>query len=280
MVNPVKKNSYSWSIIITAVIVLGFVNTKLMAGQERIIHFPKDRSIGDVLIRDQDIFAENYYAWMDWEWLAYAKGDVTIPIGKAVRLDITKQAWQDGKFFAGLSPNDIQMLSFDKYKNADDTVLEDVSSLSNLQLLDLSGTQVLGTGLKYLKTLQQLKWIGFAATHVEDEELAALTGLKSLEYLNFNNVPIGNEGMIHVGKIKTLKAIVLSGTSVGDEGMKHLKDLTSLSQLSFFRNSITDKGLKYLAGLTNMEHLNLSWTKISNAGLVHLNSFKRLKQLR
>ena len=52
MINPVKKNSYRWSIVITLVIVLGFVNIRLMAGQERIIHFPKDRSIGEIFVRD------------------------------------------------------------------------------------------------------------------------------------------------------------------------------------------------------------------------------------
>jgi len=253
---------------------------KLSSDQSRTIHFPKERSIGEIFVRDKDIFAENYYAGINWECLAYAQGDITIHAGKVVRLDITEEAWQDGTLFAGLRPDDIQMLSFDKYQDANDAVLEDVSNLTNLQVLDLSGTRILGTGLKHLKKLKQLKWISFAGTHVEDEELAALAGLNALEYLNFNNVPIGNEGMIHIGKIKTLKAVVLSGTSVDDEGLEHIKDSTSLRQLSFFRNPITDEGLKYLAGLTEMEQLDLTWTKISNAGLVHLKGLKKLKELR
>jgi len=195
MVTPLKRNSCRWRIW-AVIIALMFSNTGTteVTGQERILHFPKDRSIGEVFIRDQDIFAENYYAWTNWEWLGYARGDVTVPAGKAVKLDITKEAWQGDKFFSGLRPDDIQMLSFDKYKEADDAVLEDISSLTNLQLLDLSGTQILGTGLEHLGKLKQLKWIGLAATDFGDKELAFLTELPSLEYLNFNNVPIGDQG--------------------------------------------------------------------------------------
>ena len=90
------------------------------------------------------------------------------------------------------------MLSFSKYRDAYDRVLKDISGLNNLQLLNLSGTQILGTGLEYLEKLQQLKWISFAGTHIGDEELAALARLDSLEYINFNNVPVGNEGISNV----------------------------------------------------------------------------------
>lgn len=253
---------------------------KLSTGQSKTIHFPKVRSIGELYIRDRDFPKDTIFASVDWEWLGNAQGDITVPAGKAVRLDISKEAWQDGKPFAGLRAHDIQMLSFTKYKEADDSVLEDIQNLTDLQVLGLSGTQILGTGLKHLGKLKELKWLSLAVTHVGDEELAFLAGLNSLEYLNLNYAPVGNEGMIHVGKIKTLKALVLSGTSVDDDGLEHLKDLTSLQQLRFFNNYITDEGLKNLAGLTELEELILMRTQVSGAGLVHLSNLKKLKNLR
>ena len=160
MINPVKKNSYSWSIIIALVIVLAFSDSRLTASQERIIRFLKDRSIGEVFIRDCNSSIVGFDALIGWEWLRQAKGNVTIPAGMAVRLNITKDAWQGSEPFKGLGPEDIQMLSFDKYKDANDSVLEDIPHLADLQALSLSETQILGPGLKNLTKLNKLKWLG------------------------------------------------------------------------------------------------------------------------
>ncbi|MBN2589467.1 MAG: M48 family metalloprotease [Sedimentisphaerales bacterium] len=252
---------------------------KLSIRPDRTIHFPKDYSIGELYIRNQDIFANDYYAWVNWNWLGYAKGDITVPAGMAIKLDITEEAWKNKKFYPGLKPDDIQMLSLEKYPKAGNEVLKDISSLTDIQALSLSGTQIYG-GLQYLKNLKKLQWISFAGTIIWEEELEALTELPSMEYINFNNVAIDNEAMIHVGKIKSLKALVLNGTSISDKGLEYLKDLSSLRELSLWNTAITDEGLKYLAGLTELEDLDLVGTKISSEGLIHFAKLKNLKNLR
>jgi len=259
---------------------LGSTRSSLTASQERIIHFPQDRSIGELSVRDSDVPTDSLDAVSGWEWLGQARGNVTVPAGKAVRLNVSKQAWEGGRPFEGLKPDDIQMLSFSKYRDADDSVLEDVSSLADLQLLGLAGTQMLGTGLKHLVQLRNLKWLGLASTHVGDNELACLAESPALESLSLRYTPVSNAGMVHVGKIRALKFIDLSGTSVDDDGLGHLKNLTSLRRLWFSRNYVTDEGLRHLAGLTEMEELIFSGTRISGGGLLHLGRMQKLKNLR
>lgn len=163
MIAFIKKNSYRWSIItFVVVIIFGSAGGKVIAGEKRTIHFPKDRSIGELYVRDRDFPTGRFFS----EWLGQAKGDVTVPADKAVRLDVNENAWQGGMPFAGLKSDDIQLLSFSRYPDADDSVLEDISSLSDLQELDLSRTQILGTGLEHLGQLKNLKWLRLSSTHV------------------------------------------------------------------------------------------------------------------
>jgi hypothetical protein len=118
MVNPVKKNSYICSIIITVVIVLGFADSRLIAGQERIIHFPKDRSIGNIYVFDE-YPTDDFWSWMfAWktQFLAEARGDVKVPANKLLRLDIKEQAWSKPEPFASIKSDDIQ-LSFALFQN-------------------------------------------------------------------------------------------------------------------------------------------------------------------
>lgn len=253
MVIPPKKNPWGWRMWAVMIgVMLGSIGAPEAAGQERILHFPKDRSIGEVFVRDHNSSVEGFDALIGWKWLGQGKGDVKIPADMAARLDIIKEARQGGKPFEGLKPDDIQMLDFTQYEDADDSVLEDIPHLAGLQALNLSGTHISGPGLKNLAQLKKLKWLGLVVRYLGDDEIAPLADLAALESLNVRNTPISNRGMAHVSKIKTLIHLDICGTSVDDDGLKHIKNLTSLRRLHFFRNNISDKGLKELAGLIAM----------------------------
>ena len=275
-----KNTALTWCIyVITMLFMFSSAKVTEADGRERTIHFPKNRSVGEIFVRDRNASITGFDALMDWKWLGEAKGDVTIPADMAVRLNITKNAWQAGKPFEGLKSDDIQMLSFTQYKDADDSILKDLPQLAGLEVLGLSGTKITGSGLKYLTQLEKLKWLGLVVRYIGDDEIAPLADLTALESLNVRNTPISNYGLAHIGKIKTLRHLDVCGTSVDDDGLKHIKNLTSLRRLHFFRNNITDEGLKHLAGLTKMERLYLQNTQISDAGLVYLKRMKNLKVL-
>ncbi len=273
MTTHLYKNLYRYILILSIFIFCSPV-CPIIAAENRVLHFPQDRSIGKIWVRDRSGPKHTL-----WEPLGQAKGDVTVPANKAVRLDVSNDAWQAGTPFAGLKPNDIQDLNFWDCPDADDSVLEDISTLSGLQELDLQDTQVQGTGLKHLLKLKNLRWLRLSSTHVGDNELASLTGLTSLEWLHLSLAPIGNAGMEHISKIITLKSLYIAGTTVDDDGLENIKNLTSLHTLDLGQDNITDEGLKRLSGLVELEDLDLRETQISNAGLVHLRQMKKLKRL-
>jgi len=243
--------------------------------QSRVLHFPRDRSLGMVMTVDRNLLDSTSYD--DWEALGEATGDLPIPQGKAVRLDVSREACEDLSPLSALAPDDLHMI-FCRRPEFTDDALTHMSHLTGLQELYLRGTGLLGTGLKHLARLRSLKRLRVDGTHVGDRELAYLVDLPALESLNLAWTPTGDAGMKHIGKIVSLRELIL-GKGIGDEGLSHLKDLVGLRYLLLDGQAITDAGLAHVAGMTQMETLWLDGAQVSDAGLVHLKGMTSIKTL-
>jgi internalin A len=214
----------------------------------------------------------------DWELLCEAKGDVTVPAGKKVRLNLIKEAGNDLSPLSALQPDDLTVLYCEGVEISDDQ-LRHISHLTDLEEIDFQDTNILGTGLKYLAGLKSLKMLWLSGTHVGDNELACLSNFPLLKGLGLRDTPTTDEGMVHLGKITSLEVLSLSA-GVGDEGLAQLKDLKNLRWLSTGDRGVTDNGLACLAGLTNLEYLGLEGAQVTDAGLVYLKYMSKLKILR
>lgn len=262
-------------IIGTSLVALCSGRVVFAESQSRVVHFPTDRSMGMLYVLDANRVDKSSYD--DWEPLCEATGEVTVPAGKVLRLDLSKVRSTNLSPLSALEPNDLQMLFCYGVEMLDEQ-LQYISHLTGLQELYLRDTGILGTGLKYFAKLNSLKRLRVDNTHVGDNELAYLSGLPSLQSLNLWMTPTTDAGMVHVGKITSLKELVL-GRGVGDEGLSHLKNLVNLRWLSVGNQSISDEGLSHLAALTQMETLYLRDTQVSDAGLVYLKNMAKLKTL-
>jgi hypothetical protein len=85
--------------------------------KERIIHFPKEYSLGKLKIQT-GIPASPYdldnSPWGDdWEYIGQAKDDVTVPLDKKVQLLINRADSRDFSALQVLRPNDLYMLIID-----------------------------------------------------------------------------------------------------------------------------------------------------------------------
>ena len=260
------------------VVVVAFCSQgrTLADANARVVHFPADRSMGVLYVVDSNLL-DMEDASPPWERLCEATGDVTAPAGKALRLNLSKQASEDLTPLSRLGANDIQVLYCRDVEMADDQ-LQHISNLTGLAELSLYGTGILGTGLKHLANLDSLKRLRLGKTHVGDNELAHLMDLDSLMFLDLRSTPTTDAGMVHVGKITSLEILPL-GRGVGDSGLRHLRNLTSLRSLSVMDESISDEGLSHLAQMTQMESLYIQKTQVSNEGLVHLKQMTKLKRL-
>jgi len=206
----------------------------------------------------------------DWDLLAREISENRVP---GLELDVATDS--DVRHLAGLT--DLQWLDLSGTQ-VGDAGLADLKGLKALQFLYLDDTQVTDLGLEHLKGLTTLQRLDLSSTKTTDAGLENLQGLTGLHTLWLDGTQITDAGLEHLKGLTTLEVLVLSDTKITDAGLVHLKGLTRLKDLSVGAQ-ITDAGMMHLKGLTALSRLDFSDTKITDAGLEHLEGLAGLQSL-
>ncbi len=247
--------------------------------ETRIIHFPKDRSLGILRVRDWGT-----PGWEGWEELGPARGRVTVPAGKELSLKVTKEGARGLSPLAKLRPDDLQGLLIMTTLLRDEDLVH-LAGLTALRWLSISSehagqiSPITGAGLVHLQGMKSLQEIDFAFTRINDTGLAHLKKFPSLEWLFlWDCKEISDEGLAHLKDLRLLRKISFCGSPIGDAGVAHLKEMTQLEYLDLMSTKVTDAGLAQLGGLTQLKTLILP-PKTSDAGLAHFKGLNSLEEL-
>jgi Leucine-rich repeat (LRR) protein len=157
-----------------------------------------------------------------------------------------------------------------------DKEMEQVGTLTNLQELQLYGTEVTGAGLAQLKGLTKLETLNLPTTVKDDDlkNLKPLTGLLNLEL--HDNTDVGLEFVKDLPRLQTLR---LEGFKITDKGLAHLKGMGELKSLVCFHTEVKGEGVESLKDCPKLENLELTGGAAGGAGLAHLKDLKALKSL-
>jgi len=296
---------------VPVVVVCFFFFTACVRAEQigsRIVHFPEDKAVGRLMIRDIDPGKHPMFM-SGWELMAQAQGDVTVLPGKQLRLEVYGDV-PDISFISELKPDDLDSLSLGRTGIIDEDFVH-LKDLTGLLSLDLSSMQQIdGSGLAHLANFKSLKELTCFNTNIVDSALEHISKIASLEELTLYRTQIDGSGLLHLKNLTSLKKLSLSktyitdaslahlsdmlwldelelyDTEIGDDGLANLKELASLEKLilgSLDRNSgispITDAGLAHLSKLTSLKNLGLYRTCITDAGLKHLSGLANLESL-
>ena len=274
--------------------------TKPAATGQRILHFPKDRSLGALYVP---------LAGGEREYLGEAQEDVAVPAGKPVQLVVSEKSCGDLSPLARLAPDDLDELVLNSLPITESCMLH-IGRLTGLKALYLSWSKMSDAGLRHLRGMQSLeqlflpdgvtnagmvhigqlrslKTLRFGSNRVSNKGLAQLENLKNLEDLSLGSTAMDQAGprlpslmtgdvLVHVARLPRLRALDLWG-DFNDEGLEHLAECRSLRTLH--PASITDAGLAKISRLTWLEDLDLANKEVTDRGLVHLRSMRSLKNL-
>jgi hypothetical protein len=162
---------------------------------ERVLHFPVRRAVGRLWIRPATPVWD-----LGWGWKEYAEafGEVSIPAGQAVLLDVRQDADQDLESLSAVKSEDLQALSLGD------------ASVSNESLRSIARL----TGLKYLDV----------STGIENDGLAALAGLKQLEQLNLGETKITGAALTHLRNFPRLRELSFPRVELRNDDLAHIKN--------------------------------------------------------
>jgi hypothetical protein len=284
------------------------------ASTGRVLHFPKERSLGQLMIQDTGVVRniQTFFYWTqagdsEWEYLGEAQGDVKVPAGKRLNLTISPKGWEDLSPLSKLGPDDLYSLGFRSTKegaNPDDRCMQYIAHLTGLKSLMLSNTSISVKGLKLIGSLNSLERLyaprltdaGLAevahlsslkALYISDHSLtnAGLAHLAQLELLEELDLVgkgrLNDSGLVHLSKLPRLRYLLLQGKNFTDAGMVQIKNCSSLRILHFGNLiQLTDASIVQLSQMPGLERLSLHWNEnITNASMVYLKKMNSLKML-
>jgi Leucine-rich repeat (LRR) protein len=283
----------------------------------RIVHFPKDRSMGELYIQDEGVVNIPYALFFSysisaeddqWELFGPAQGDVLVPHGKRLSLNITKNNWKDLSPLKNLKPNDLYQLTIygqlRAITNPNDTCMPHIAGLTGLKDLELKWSHISNKGLQQIKDFHSLEYL-YLPTRIDNSTMIFVSQLKSLKGLYISGTgQVTNEGLAplqdlpnleeitidglnkintrslcYLSKIPSLKKLSIIGGKVTDEGLIYLRDFPQLKRLMLGNTEITDSGLQFFSNLQQLEDLDLYNTNVTDAGISHLIKLKSLRQL-
>ncbi|MBN1359271.1 MAG: redoxin domain-containing protein [Sedimentisphaerales bacterium] len=257
-----RRRGLAFVAIVTAVVTV--LGASAPAGTEtKVLHFPNDRSLGELFVREADAADASVSWWwgqlMGWRYLGEATGDIRVPAGQPLALAVGPDGWKDLAPLAQLRDDDLDALVIRRtsYRSVtpDDRCVPHICGLGGLRTLVLEHAGI------------------------SDEGLKSLTSLASLERLSVVSDFLGDAGLAHIAEVASLRGLRFYGPKVTPTGPAHLAKLTLLEELFPDQASAHDDSLAVFAKLPRLHYLLLSGGGYSQAGLMHLKGLTSLKRL-
>jgi len=266
----------------------------------RIIHFPKDRSLGILSVQtglgERFPIHMSFSQYGEWEYIGQAIGDVPVPAGRRIMLQASRAALADLSPLAALEPNDLQWLEIRageaEIRNPDETIMPHLQGLTGLKNLAIRYIDISARGLRFLEPLTSLRGLWIVPTsnrltadavtftpELQNTDVAAVAKLRSLEVLSLSSRAVTDEGIAHLAKLQSLRQLRLWCPKVQGPGLAHLAKLPVLEYFQTNNVKLGDRGLAYLKGCTSLKRLELGRVGLTDAGLAHFSGMTRLEEL-
>ncbi|MEN6626954.1 MAG: hypothetical protein ABFD69_12085 [Candidatus Sumerlaeia bacterium] len=243
----------------------------------RVLHFPANRSLGIVYINGKHYDGRPYYYMptsfgrgdYEWERVGEARGDVLIPAGKLVKLDIAAPViYGDLSPLAKLGPDDIHHLELRyDYQPPDgpaektpagfnaSNLLAPFTGWTGLKVLDINYTRIGDKGLEPLRGFTSLERL-YPGRGLGEKGLQLICGLKSLKGL-YILIPPPRASLAQLSNLDKLEELWVYKKTYAAADLEMFPSMRSLKWLKL-AGSVPDRTLAPIARMPALKHLQLS----------------------
>lgn len=264
----------------------------------RVLHFPADRSLGEVYARSTDLDEAGYHlaelGWTGWVFLGAAKGNVTVPEGNRVRLVVDKaSAISELARLAALGPGDLEELSLNNWGGepiaTDGDILPHLTRFRGLDTLELNQILVTAEGISRLRALPRLRQLtircpqpnsrGVPQQQLDDVCLAQVAELSALQVLRLSGAEVSDVGVSQLVKLSQLRELDIWSPLLKGATMSRLRQLPSLAFLRLGGPALTESCLADLRAFTALRALDVREIELTEAGLSDVGHLQKLEGL-
>ncbi|MFP6667834.1 MAG: protein kinase [Pirellulales bacterium] len=150
-------------------------------------------------------------------------------------------------------------------------------TLTEIHLVD--NPQIVDADLENVRGISQLKVLNISGSGVTDSGIVHIIGCTQLRDLDLSRTKVTDVGASLLARIQSLRQLYVAGTDISGDGLKHLKSFGELTHLSLAKTNVKDDDLLWLKGLPNLRWLSLSGTGITDAAQSSFDELKSLKEL-
>lgn len=250
--------------------------------QECVLHFPANRSLGELVRLDEPRDYDSYPYWYQLfpdTAFADATSDVTVPAGARLGLVITPATLQGLPALAGLEPNSIEAVVIKCTQSevkAGDSAVAAAAKLRGLKTLVLFDAGVTGAGLASLAAVESLERLSVMERELDDAAFGQIAQIHTLKALNVNRkAALTPENLSELAKIPALEEVHLSALRL--DAYASLKSLPAARYLDLQAWCHTVQGVAQLAHMPNLEKLRFA--DLTDEELDALPDMPKLKSL-
>lgn len=185
-----------------------------------------------------------------------------------------------------------------------DSGLSHLTSLQNLDEIDVSYIRFNNDGLKYLSQLPKLTTLTLFSSRIRDESFKHISNIQTLTCLGISLCKkITDAGIKHLESLTNLDCLMMASMNITQfnflsnltnlkildmhdlpelqdySSFEILSSLTNLERLDLDQNFLNDDDLKFLPSLSNLNWLGLSHSLITDNGLQNLSQLTDLSKL-
>ncbi len=245
----------------------------------RTLSFPADSSLGTLYLHDPMDYTytseakTSMHSEEGWELIGEAKGNVEIPAGKMVRLDVAVLGITPA--FSSLPADGIQYLNLRGIGVSGGT-LRHIAGWTDLEALSLRRCRVPDVELKHLRPLANLRWLDLEDAVLQTRDLTPLVVLKQLRHLSLRGVELSNRAATALPQLGALNITV---PSLNRSPLQCVAELDRLQSLDLSFTGISGEQLDDLAALTGLLALDLEAAPIANEDLRYIYPYEKLAVL-
>ncbi|KAL7246662.1 hypothetical protein ACSBR2_001712 [Camellia fascicularis] len=155
--------------------------------------------------------------------------------------------------------------------------LPDLSSLANLEILDLSGNNFSGGFPTWVANLTRLVWLGVGDNNYEEGEIPEnLENLKNLTYLYLRDSHLRGPIPESVFELTALKTLDIAINKISGNFSKSISKLQNLNKIELFQNNLMGELPRELANLTLLQEIDISKNQMYGKLPLEIGNLKNL----